>query len=345
MYEIFSYILIVFGLSVLVLIHESGHFFAAKLSGVLVEEFGFGIPPKIIGRRFGETLISLNWLPFGGFVRLYGEQHGEERSGIPVSRSFSHQSAGRRFLIIAAGVLMNFILGWWLLSTVFLIGIPQSLAVTGIRPGSPAEAAGLKIDDEILGYVKVSDLTAYLQTRSGQEIALRVLRNGTEQLIPVKLSDKASPDEGRLGVYLVEAGAPKMGFFDSLWSGFRQSIREVALIFSGLFTLFAGIFTKGGTTMGQFVGPVGIVKIAFQATKLGLPHFLQLLSMLSLNLAVFNVLPFPALDGGRLLFLIMEKISGKKMNEKIETGFNAAGFLILILLILAVTVSDVLKLL
>lgn len=344
MFELFSYILIVIGLSILVVIHEAGHFFAAKFSGVLVEEFGFGIPPRIFGKKFGETLISLNWLPFGGFVKLYGEQHGTEKNSTPIERSFSHQPIGKRAVIIGAGVIMNFVLGWALLSAVFMIGIPQSLLVTEIREGSAAESAGILKEDEILVFPTVSELTKYLEANSGKEIQLQIRRGGEEFIVPVKLSERASEDEGRLGVYLVEAGTPKLGFFRSLTDGFTYAVEEIVMILGGLFSMIAGLFTGSGN-MGQFVGPVGIVNVAKQTTRLGAANFLQLLSMLSLNLAVFNALPFPALDGGRLLFLLIEKISRKKMQQKTEMAFNAAGFLILLLLIATITVSDILKLL
>lgn len=344
MFEFLSYILIVISLSVLVIIHESGHFFAAKLSGILVEEFGFGLPPKIFGRKFGETLISLNWLPFGGFVRLYGEQHDDEKPNVLIARSFSHQTIGKRAVIIFAGVVMNFLLGWALLSAVFMIGIPQSLLVTEVRQGSAAESSGIQKEDEILVFPTVSELTRYLEDHRGQEIQLQIRRAGEEFAVPVKLSAAASEDKGRLGVYLVEAGTPKLGFFSSLTTGLTQAVGEIVMILGGLFTMITGIFMKSGG-LGQFVGPVGIVNIALQTTKLGAANFLQLLSMLSLNLAVFNALPFPALDGGRLLFLLIEKTAGKKMHQKTEMIFNAAGFLILILLISTITVSDILKLL
>ena len=147
---------IVIGLSLLIIVHEAGHFFAAKFFGILVEEFGFGLPPRIFGKKFGETLISFNWLPFGGFVRVYGERHGQEKSDVPVTRSFSHQSAGIRAGVIIAGVAMNFLLGWFLLSAVFMIGIPQSLVVTEIRSGSIAERAGIEKGDEIFGFNSIS---------------------------------------------------------------------------------------------------------------------------------------------------------------------------------------------
>ncbi len=344
MFEIFSYALIVLGLSVLVVIHEAGHFFAAKLSGILVEEFGFGLPPRIIGKKFGETLVSLNWLPFGGFVRLYGEQHEGEASNISITKSFSHQPLGRRAFVIVAGVLMNFILGWLLFSAVSMIGIPQSLVVTEIRSGSPAESAGFQKGDQILDFLKVSELTNLLNKQAGTTITLRIMRGSKELMVPVTLKANTTKEERHLGVYLVEAGTPKMSFFRSIISGFSEAVQTTKAIFRGLIDLFAGLLTRDGV-LDKFMGPVGIVNVAAQTAKLGAANFFQLLAVLSLNLAVFNILPFPALDGGRLVFLLIEGVTGRKMNQKFEAIFNAAGFFILLLLIVIVTAGDILKLL
>ena len=133
MFEFLSVIFIIAGLSILVIIHEAGHFFIAKLFGLLVEEFGFGLPPRLWGKKIGETLYSFNWLPFGGFVKIYGERLGEEKPGFDMSRSFSHQPVHKRAVIIVSGVLMNFLLGWILISVVYIIGIPQSLLVTKVK--------------------------------------------------------------------------------------------------------------------------------------------------------------------------------------------------------------------
>lgn len=355
MLEFLSYVFIIIGLSALVIVHEAGHFVAAKLSGILVEEFGFGLPPRITGKKFGETLVSLNWLPFGGFVRLYGESQidphsaqgsGEarEKSGAPVARSFSHQKIATRASVIVAGVVMNFLLGWLLLSMVFMLGIPQTLLVTDVKAGSAADMAGIRQEDQVLGFPTVAELTKYLEANSGKEVRLNIRRADAELTVPVKLPATATKDGGRLGTYLVEAGTPKQGFFRSIADGFTEAAQESYMIFLALMDLIAGIFARAGI-FGRFVGPVGIVNIAVQTTKLGTANFLQLLATLSLNLAVFNVMPFPALDGGRLLFLCVEKLRGRKMDSKVEMTFNAVGFLILILLIAAITIGDILRVL
>ncbi len=344
MLSIFTIAVIVIGLSLLIIIHEAGHFFAAKFFGILVEEFGFGLPPRIFGKKFGETLISFNWLPFGGFVRVYGERHGQEKSDVPITRSFSHQSAGIRAGVIIAGVAMNFLLGWFLLSAVFMIGIPQSLIVTEIKSGSIAEIADIQKGDQIFGFNSISELTDFLKTSEGREINLQTARAGEKREVRINFSNTLPEDKGKLGVYLVEAGTSKLGFFSALVSGFIEAWKMSLLILSGVFQLIVGLFTDW-SVFGGFAGPVGIVNIAAQTAKLGLANFLQLLSLISLNLAVFNLLPIPALDGGRLLFLLIEKIKGRKVEPRKEAVAQAVSFVILILLILAVTVQDILRLL
>lgn len=343
MLSLFSLLSVLVGLSLLIIIHEAGHFLAAKFYGILVEEFGFGLPPRIFGKKFGETLISFNWLPFGGFVRVYGERHGQEKSDIPIIRSFSHQPIFRRAVVILAGVVMNFLMGWWLISAVFMIGIPKSLAVTDIKSGSIAENAGIRRGDQIFGFDSVSELTDFLKAGEGKEIVLQIASAGEKKELKIDFSDNDGEDKGKLGVYLVESGISKIGFFPALARGFIESWNIVLAIFAGVFTLILGLFTDW-SVFGGFVGPVGIVDIATQTVKSGLVNFLQLLSLISLNLAVFNILPIPALDGGRLLFLIIEKIKGGKVDPQKEMIAQAVSFSVLILLILGVTVQDILRL-
>ena len=340
----FEILFIIIGLSFLVIIHEAGHFFAAKFFGILVEEFGFGLPPRIFGRKFGETFISLNWLPFGGFVRVYGERHDQEKSDVPSARSFSHQSTPIRFCVMAAGVAMNFLLGWWLLSAVFMIGIPQSLIVTEIKSGSIAENLDIREGDQILGFDSIAGFTEFLKQSERSEISFRTSRSGEEKEIRTDFSNLIPENRGKLGVYLVEAGTPKMAFLPALAGGFVEAWKMSLGIVLGLFRLAAGLFTDWSVFSG-FAGPVGIVNIAAQTAKLGLASFLRLLSLISLNLAVFNLLPIPALDGGRILFLIIEKIKGKKVDPKNEMIAQAMSFVALIILILGVTIQDILRLL
>ncbi len=353
MFGILSIIIIVIGLSLLIIIHEAGHFFAAKFFGILVEEFGFGLPPRIFGKKFGETLISFNWLPFGGFVRIFGEsqrslidadKHADLRGKVDLTRTFYIQPVWRRAVIISAGVSMNFLLGWWLLSAVFMIGIPQSLIVTEIKSGSIAEIAGIGKGDQIFGFLSVPEFTEFLKDNEGHEITLQTVRFGEAKELKINFSNKLAEDKGKLGVYLIEAGTPRMGFFMALINGFLEAGKISLLILGGVFQLIVGLFTDW-SVFGGFAGPVGIVNIAAQTAKLGVANFLQLLSLISLNLAVFNLLPIPALDGGRLLFLLIEKIKGGKVNPRNEAIAQAVSFAILILLILGVTVQDVLRLL
>lgn len=344
MFELFSIVMIVFGLSILVFIHEAGHFFAAKKFGLLVEEFGFGLPPRLWGKQIGETIYSANWLPFGGFVKIYGERHEDELTEIQKERSFSHQTLSRRALIIGAGVLMNFALGWFLLSTVRMIGIPQSLLVTDVKGESIAAFAGIQAGDQLIDFKAVPELLEYVEAHKGESVPFNIQR-GSEKFQVQMTPRLAVPEgEGNLGVFIVESGLPKQGFFRSIWEGLRDAVNAVAAIFLGLVDLVVGLFTDI-SVLEKFVGPVGIVNVAIQTTKLGIVYFLQLVALISLNLAVFNIIPIPALDGGRLFFLLIEKLKGSPMNVRTEMAFNGIGFLMLLALILAITVKDILTLL
>ncbi|MBI4992083.1 MAG: site-2 protease family protein [Candidatus Harrisonbacteria bacterium] len=344
MFEVLSVILIVVGLSVLVVIHEAGHFFASKWFGLLVEEFGFGLPPRFWGKKIGETIYSFNWLPFGGFVKIYGERHADETSYADVQRSFSHQSIFKRALIIVAGVLMNFLLGWLLITIVFMVGIPQAVLVTDIKEGSIAALAGIQKGDRLVDFKLIPELLGAVEQNKGGEMILNVERGKEKLTINVIPRADVPEGEGNLGIFIVESGLPKTGFFRSFWDGLKTSLKMTGAIFVGIIDLVVGIFTDI-SILERFIGPVGIVNVAIQSTRLGVAHFLQLLALISLNLAVFNVIPIPALDGGRLFFLLIEKIKGKAINQRTEMIVNAAGFAFLLLLILAITVKDILTLL
>lgn len=343
MFALLAVIFIVVGLSALIVIHELGHFLAARYFGVLVEEFGFGIPPKMFGKQWGETLISLNWLPLGGFVRLYGERHDDEKSGIAPGRSFAHQSAGKKVAIIVAGVIMNFLLGWFLIALVFMAGLPQSVLITEVKEKSIAQAVGLAVGDQFLDFKTVESFIKFVEVNKGKPVLFKIQRNGNSLNIAVTPRVKTPEGEGNLGIAIVEAGLPKTGFFQAIWRGLIAAIGMVGGIFFALGKLIAGIFVDR-SILEKFVGPIGIVNIAIQTTKLGIVNFLQLLALISLNLAVFNVLPIPALDGGRLLFILIEKIKGAAINPKTENLINGLGFAFLLLLILTVTVKDILTL-
>lgn len=332
-------IFVIIFLSILILVHELGHFLAAKKFGLLVEEFGFGLPPKIWGKKIGETFYSVNALPFGGFVKILGEDDGN-----PImERNFASLKIWRRVVIISAGVLFNFLLGWLVISFVFMIGVPQAVVITDIKKNSPAVEIGLKANDKIAGYNTTGEFIRYVNENRGKEIDLKIQRNGDS--LDLKIIPRVNPPigEGALGIGLVDAGLPKKPVFESFWEGLKISVEMIKMIFTAIFSLITKAIV-GKASLEQIAGPVGIVKLTAQAGTLGIVYLLQLLAMISLNLAVINIFPFPALDGGRLLFLAVEKIKGSPLNQKFEKTANTVGFILLISLMVLITIKDIIKL-
>ncbi len=337
-------IAVIIFLSILILVHELGHFLTAKKFGLLVEEFGLGLPPRIWGKKIGETVYSINALPFGGFVKIYGEDGiNADSRGLNADlrgRCFLFKPVWQRAVIIAAGVVMNFLLGWLVISLVFSIGIPQAVMITDVRPDSPALAAGLAPNDKIIGFQKVDELVKYIDQNRGKEITLEIER--LDKTLDIKTTPRVNPPagEGALGIGLVEAGLAKQGIVKSFIEGFKTSVGIIQAIFLALFNLISKVFV-GEAGLEQVTGPVGIVKITAQAGSMGFIYLLQLLALISLNLAVINIFPFPALDGGRLLFLLIEKIKGSPLPVKFERYANTAGMALLLLLMAAITIKDI----
>jgi len=344
MIEILAFLVMIASLSLLILVHEAGHYFAARWCGLLVEEFGFGYPPRIFGKKIGDTIISLNWLPFGGFVRIFGYSNlHEEQELKDQGRSFSNLGVFKRIFIVIAGVLMNFLFGWILLSIVFMVGIPQSLLITNVTEGGIADSIGIEIGDQIMKIKSVNELVNYINENKGKEISLEIKR-GDEDFIKTLIPRINVPDnEGNLGINLVETGHPKQNFMSAVISAFIASLSVLWNIFLGFIELIVGAFTDW-SVFGKFVGPVGIVNVAVETTKLGVIPFIQFLSFISLNLVILNLLPIPALDGGKFMFLIIEKIKGTPVSQKFEMIASAFGFLFLISLLLIITIKDILML-
>ncbi len=332
-------ILVIVGLSVLVLIHELGHFIAAKNAGLLVEEFGFGFPPRAIAWKRGETVYSINWLPFGGFVKIYGEK-GEGKAD---KRSFAHQSLWRRFVIIAAGISINFIFGWLLLSIVFMTGARQAVVISEVVKGSPAESVSLAANDEIVGFKTPEEFVAFTNAHRGQATTISIMHAGAAREVTVTPRKDPTPGQGALGVAVVGAGFERLGFFDSLWKGLTVSIESMGEILKAFGSL-VGDLVGHAQVPENVVGPVGIFGVAGQLGSLGMVYVLQLIALISLNLAVLNFIPFPALDGGRILFLIIEKIKGSPIHAKRELWANAISFGLLVLLMIIITTRDIVRL-
>src|SRR3989344_4551477 len=334
-------VLVIIAISILILVHELGHFLVAKKFGLLVEEFGIGFPPRLFSKKIGETVYSVNLLPFGGFVKIYGEDPIAQAE--KPERAFYSQAAWKRLLIISAGILMNFILGWLIMSAIFMIGVPQSLIVTGIALNSPAAIAGFQEGDQLIDFKKSNDFITFIDQNKGKEVSLNIVRNNEPASVKVVPRIAPPAGEGALGVALAEAGLEKQSFFLSFWEGLKASVGIVFMIVISLGQLLFSFFTEGRVLEG-FVGPIGIFGVASQAAGLGAVYFLQLIGLISLNLFILNILPFPALDGGRMFFILLEKIKGKPLSPNFERSANAIGFLVLLFLMIAVTVRDLIKL-
>lgn len=363
--SILIFIVILF---VLVVVHEYGHYKAAKFFGARVDEFGFGYPPKIATLfKRGETVFTLNLLPFGGFVKIYGEDDkGEVSSEENQKRALFKKPKWQQAVVLASGVFMNIFLAAVLLSFGFMIGLPQSigglaskdvsgqkLVVMQVEPNSPAELGGLQAKDVItkIRYngtdqenLNPDSFKETIQKTEGKPFDIIIKRNTeniTKTITPVKDTTSGSY---RVGVGLDLIGTVKLSFFKAIVSGFKITFILLGDIFVSLFELIKGLFVPGTHSGAQVTGPVGIVKTVGQAASYGFTYILSLTALISLNLAAINILPIPALDGGRLFFLLIEKIKGSRIKPKIANTLNAVFFFGLVGLMLLVTVFDVLKL-
>ncbi len=340
---VFTALIIIIFLSVLIIVHELGHFLLAKKFGVLVEEFGIGLPPKIFSRKKGETTYSVNALPIGGFVKILGENREEEtetENAVSQERIFYNLKIWKRFLIISGGVAMNFILGWLLVSLIFAVGIPKAVIITQVMSDGPAEKIGIKTNDKVIGFSDVNEFVGFINQHRGEIVPLRIERGKEELTFEITPRKNPPKNEGALGVALVEAGQERLGILKSVWEGLKTSAEIFSIIFIAIFNLLK-MAILGKASLEGIAGPVGIVKITNQASQMGLVYLIQLLALISINLAAINIFPFPALDGGRLLFLIIEKITGKPLPKRFEQYVNAVGFVFLILLMALVTIKDI----
>ena len=368
-------------LGLLVFVHELGHFVTAKKSGVRVEEFGFGLPPRAIGIQIikedgkrkwkfisrgydlskdgvAPTVYSLNWIPLGGFVKIKGEEGG----AVGDSDSFSNKPIWKRAVILSAGVTMNFILAAALLAFGFGIGLPQVLSdadlsraavrdrntqIVRVLDGTSAAKAGVLAGDIILnvdGQEIVSEnfLRSYIESRAGQEIVLKIKRDNNTQDIsatPATLKETGKPG---LGISFVEIGIVSYPWYLAAWKGLEAAVFYAREIVVAFYHLLKNLIVHQSVSM-DLSGPVGIAVMTGRVARLGFIYLLQFAAMLSINLAIINILPFPALDGGRLLFLLIERLRGRAVNQKIEQWAHTLGFALLMLLIVAVTYRDISK--
>lgn len=353
-----SIIIFIIILLVLVLFHEFGHFIAAKKSGVKVEEFGFGFPPRLFGIKIGETLYSINLLPIGGFVKLYGEEYSElERKKLSPelkNRTFVYKKPWQKTLIIVMGVVMNFILGWTLMSYLFTQGVPMptNIAVGQVQINTPAAKAGIKEKDKIIRLIKdnktydvklPTDIQSLAKRFGDQKVTLVIERNNKQ--INVSVIPRKNPPigQGPLGIALTTSfKIVKYPWYTAPFYGLRDAASITKQIVSELFRIIFQFATLQKPKV-DVTGPVGIAQYTGEAAKQGINAVLQLTALLSLNLAVINILPFPALDGGRLVFIIYEWITKKRTNQTLERNLNLAGIILLLTLVAIITINDIIR--
>ena len=358
-------LLVIAILILLIIGHELGHFVVAKLMRVRVVEFGLGYPPRAfrIG-RWGGTEYTINWLPFGGFVRLYGEEH-EELTEKQRWKSLAGAPWYAQVLILSAGVLANILIGWVLFTAAFMQGLPMSvpegtegarLVVNGVLPASPADAAGIQTGDRIVAVegqkgTKVETLEpgaviAFVQANGGKPISVTYVREDTTNtvmMIPahaVLVEDAGRP---ALGVELALVSDTHMNFLEAAASGFVRTLGALKQVSLGLWGLLRDAFI-GKADLSSIVGPVGLVSVVDTAVGYGLGQILGIAAFISINLAIINLIPIPALDGGRLLFVGLETVFRRQMPNLLAHSINLGGFALIILLMIIVTYQDIARL-
>ena len=339
------YFIIILG--VIVFIHELGHFIFAKKAGIYVYEFSIGMGPQLFkwNRKNDETDYCLRLFPIGGFVQMAGEEI-EDDPDIPKDKKFGVKKFSQKFMTVIAGIMMNFILAIVLLFIVGLVnGAPQNKPIVGdIEENYPAYTSGLKEGDQFLKIngknANTSDkLTLQLQANNGEKITAEVLRDGEVKTITLnpKLVKVDGKETYKYGFQIVDE--VKHGFVASLEYAFSKTI---SLLHQMVFVIFYLI--TGQLSVTSLAGPVGIYDVVGDAANAGFINLVYLTAFISINVGFINFLPIPAFDGGRILFLIIEKIKGKPVDPKLENTIHAIGFFLLIALMILITYNDIIRL-
>lgn len=346
--------------------HELGHFLLAKSFRIRVDEFAIGFPPRIIAKKFGETVYALNLVPFGGYVKIFGEDISDPSSAaVTAPDSFSAKNRLIQALVLVGGIVANILFAWVLLSVVFMIGAPVSaeqysgsplsnerLLILDVIPGSPAATAGIRAGDTIVslsdGRSVVSDPSTalaqdFIAAHGEKTVTILLHRADRDESITVTPIQGLVSGKSAIGISMERVGNLQLSFFPALWEG---AVRTVDLFIAtgqaiGIFLYQTISFSADFSTIS---GPVGIVSMVGDARSLGWFYLLSFTALISLNLAVINLIPFPALDGGRLFFVLIEAVTRKRLPAKLMQTLNAIGFVILIAFLIFVTYKDILRL-
>jgi regulator of sigma E protease len=353
-------------LVVLIVVHEFGHFVVAKLSGMRVDEFGIGYPPRLIGFTYGETEYTLNALPFGGFVKIYGEDEPELKDGV-TGRAFGAKPRILQAATLVAGIAMNLLLAYVLITATLLMGTPQALTaeqlttakdvqliIAEVMPGSPAETAGIKAGDAIVSVsgnktqFSGTDGTAFSAYMSSDTtktpLEFSLIRNGnplTLTATPMTGVTGADPTRPVLGVSVAPVGIIPVSWTQAplqsaelTWEVTKETTVALVQFFGNIVTFKANL--------ADVSGPIGIAGAVGGAAHQGLAALLSISAIISINLAVINLLPIPALDGGRLVFVLIEAITRKPIKSSVAQAINGVSFILLVILMIVVSGHDIL---
>lgn len=350
-------------LALLVLVHEAGHFLVAKFFKIRVDEFGIGFPPRLISWVKGETCYSINLIPFGGFVKIFGEDPTEEVRDGDERRNFSRKSGWIQAGLLAAGVAGNFLFAWALLSLGFAVGLPApegstqfGVPVTGTRltvvevlPDSPASRAGLMTGDVVVSLVEGArtlqaptpdTASDFIAASTAGALAVSVERGGEVLSFSVKPSSAILKGRPAIGIAMDMVGMIRLPWYRAPVEGLRTALALTAEVARALGGFVRDAFA-GDADFKNLAGPVGIASLVGEARAEGPAHLILLTALISLNLAVINLMPFPALDGGRLLFVAIEAVRRKPLPPKIARGANAMGFILLLIFLALLTAQDI----
>jgi regulator of sigma E protease len=356
-------------LFVLILVHEWGHFITAKKTGMRVDEFGIGFPPKLYGKKKGETEYTLNALPIGGFVRIWGENYEDVNNateGVDKSRGFSSRPKWAQAVVLVAGVVMNILFAWFLFSITYMVGVQTpveeatatesaQLYISGVLPDSPAAVVpagsavtSVTFNGDTIAQPLPSEFSRIIAASAGDSVTITYDHGGDEGLSavlnPVQGLITDDTERYAVGASLSLLEVQRQGFLSAVGTGFESTWRGLISISVGLWSLLSQI-VGGDADFSQVAGPVGIVGMVGDAAAFGFTALLTFTAIISLNLAVINLLPFPALDGGRLVFVLIESITRKQIPPEWAGRVNLVGFALLMVLMVTVTYNDILRLL
>ena len=326
-----------------------------------VEEFGLGFPPRVFGKKIGDTLFSLNAIPVGGFVKIFGDGSRDTTQ----EGSFVSKSVYSRMAVVIAGVVMNLLVAWLLLVIVFVIGISTYIAPANDRhvdnmvdtelfvgrviEDSAADKAGLMAGDRIItlrsdeSLIKpgeIRDYALFIKQEEGNIIQVDYERDGEKRRTQIEVKKMHSGEQGIIGELFAERGTIQYSLPEATWVSLLEIGHLTVLVIDGLGDLAGDLFTEGEISE-DVSGPIGIVRSATSIQDLGLEYYLMFIALISLNFAILNILPIPALDGGRLLFLIVEAIKGSPVNQRMEKYVHIAGFCLLIVWIVIIAIHDI----